>query len=165
MSAATTTERSLLTALLAELAAGAPVAVGVDLTHIPSVGERLARLGPRWLGDQFTVRELRELDGVRNGGHATLAGRLAAKEAFIKLLTPQDDFVLHRDIEILRASGGAPVVHAHRSALAAAGRRALTSWSVSITHQGDWAAAVAVGAPALPAPGPVHTHHTQEKRS
>lgn len=89
MSAATTTDRSRLTALLDELAAGAPVAVGVDLTHIPSVGERLARLGPRWLGDQFTERELRELDGVRNGSHATLAGRLAAKEAFIKLLTPR----------------------------------------------------------------------------
>lgn len=36
---------------------------------------------------------------------------------------------------------------------------------MSITHQGDWAAAIAVGAPALPAPGPVHTHNTQEKRS
>ncbi len=150
------TESSLRAVLdrLADLGPDTPARprVGIDLVHIPRA-ERLAEQhGPRWLADHFTERERAELAAVRGGGAATLAGRLAAKEAFIKLLTPVGRLVLTRDVEVLRSPGGAPVVHPHRSALREVRAAGLDHWSLSITHEGEWAAAIAFGSGTVPSP-------------
>lgn len=143
-SSAIAPERALIEELLTRLAGGSP-RVGVDLVHVPAVAERVARHGHRWLQDQFTSRELDEISLVRAGGMATIAGRLAAKEAFIKLLAVGDVLVLMRDIQVLRTTSGAPVVQVSGGAARAVAAKALNDWSVSITHQGEWAAAVAYG--------------------
>ncbi|WP_162824108.1 holo-ACP synthase [Peterkaempfera bronchialis] len=131
--------------------------VGLDLVHVPRVRRLVEQHGPRWLADHFSERERAELSVVRGGRAATVAGRLAAKEAFIKLLAPTDRLVLTRDIEVLRAPGGTPVAHPRASALRELRRRGVGRWSLSITHEGDWAVAVAVGcrpAPPLSPPSP-----------
>ncbi|GAA4875706.1 holo-ACP synthase [Kitasatospora terrestris] len=119
--------------------------VGVDLVHIPRV-EALAREhGERWLADHFTAREREQLAAVRGRPMATLAGRLAAKESFVKLLAPARALVLTRDIEVLRGPGGAPGIHPRGTALRELREAGVDRWTVSITHEGDWAIAVAAG--------------------
>ncbi|MFC1419781.1 holo-ACP synthase [Streptacidiphilus cavernicola] len=126
--------------------------VGLDLVHIPRVRRLAEQHGPRWLADHFTTRERAELAVVRGGGYATMAGRLAAKEAFIKLLAPSGPLVLTGDVEVLRGPGGAPLVRPRGSALRQLRSSGVESWSVSITHEGEWAAAIAVGCGSLPDP-------------
>ncbi|WP_405008929.1 holo-ACP synthase [Kitasatospora sp. NBC_01539] len=129
--------------------------VGVDLVHIPRVRALAERHGARWLADHFTEREQAELAVVRGGRAATLAGRIAAKEAFIKLLAPRSRLVLTRDIEVLRAPGGAPLARPAAGALAELRSSGIDHWSLSITHEGEWALAVAVGSRPVPAPDPL----------
>ena len=49
-----------------------------------------------------------------------------------------------QDIEIIHAPSGEPLVHLHGEANAVAAQKGLRHWSVSITHDGGLAAAVAV---------------------
>ena len=141
---------------LGDLGPGGPAAprVGIDLVHIPRAQILVEQHGPRWLADHFTERERAELAAVRGNRAATLAGRLAAKEAFIKLLTPVDRLVLTRDIEVLRLPGGAPEVHPRGTALRELLDRRIDRWTLSITHEGEWAAAIAIGC------GPPHPTRT-----
>lgn len=131
------------------------VRIGVDLASIPRIGRLARRHGERWLADHFTGREREQLALVQRGRTATMAGRIAAKEAFTKVLGPTDRLVLPRDIEVLRGPGGAPEIHPHGSALREIRARGIARWSVSITHEGAWAIAIAAGLPARPHP-PVH---------
>lgn len=132
--------------------------LGVDLVHVPRV-EALARQhGERWLADHFTARERHQLAAVRGRPMATLAGRIAAKESFIKLLAPVRALVLTRDIEVLRGPGGAPGIHPRGTALRELRSAGVDRWTVSITHEGDWAVAVAAGL-ATPSPHQPHEAH------
>ncbi|MGW4817138.1 holo-ACP synthase [Kitasatospora cineracea] len=127
------------------------VRVGVDLVHVPRAADLARRHGERWLADQFTPREREQLAAATGTPAATLAGRLAAKEAFLKLLTPERELIPLRDIEVLRAPGGAPTVHPRAAALHRLRAQRLTHWTLSITHEGDWAVAVTA---ALTSPTP-----------
>lgn len=91
----------------------------------------------------LTAPELTGL-GRRAEDPEAVAGRVAAKEAVIKVLAP-DDVVPWRDIEVFNEPGGAPVVRLTGRAAEWAARRHLRRLEVSITHDAGWAAAVAVG--------------------
>ena len=49
-----------------------------------------------------------------------------------------------RDVEIVTTPRGAPQVELHRSARAIAKRQRITTWHLSVTHEGGWAAAIAI---------------------
>jgi holo-[acyl-carrier protein] synthase len=139
--------------------------VGIDLVHIPRVRRLAEQHGQRWLADHFTERERVELAVVRSGRMTTIAGRLAAKEAFIKLLAPSDRLVPTRDVEVLRSRGGAPVVLPRGTALHQVRASGIDQWSLSITHEGEWAAAIAVGCgPALSDQSSHRSTTTREQR-
>lgn len=75
-----------------------------------------------------------------------LAGRFAAKEAVLKVLTVGlFEGVLPRDIAVARGAGGTPLVTVHGSAADAARRAGVTDLVVSITHTDGMVAAVAAG--------------------
>ena len=48
------------------------------------------------------------------------------------------------DVEIVSTRLGAPAVQLRRAAQAIAKKRGIATWHVSVTHEGGWAAAIAV---------------------
>ena len=114
---------------------------GVDLIEIARLREAMANHGERFLNRIFTARELAE--NVRKV--ESLAGRFAAKEAVAKAFGSGIGDVSWKEIEILRAESGQPLLVLHGAAAEKAKDMKIGSWSVSISHTGEHAVALAVG--------------------
>ena len=130
------------------------IAIGTDLVHIPAFAEQLAQPGSSFM-DVFSAGERRLAStrtGPRNAEH--LAGRWAAKEAFIKAwsqaiygqppVIPEEQ-VQWALIEV-RADRWGRVALDIAPALAEQVRGSVGefSTSLSISHDGDYATAVCV---------------------
>lgn len=111
------------------------------MTSVQDVKDSIAVYGDCYLARVFTPEERRDTadDATR------LAARFAAKEAVLKVLRPADNAVPWQDIRIRRHPGGwvEPVLSGQAERLAA--EQGLTEFALSISHQGDHAAAVVVG--------------------
>ena len=131
--------------------------VGIDLVRIAQMSESMALFGARFLGRIFTDGELADCARTRGQGDdrafalphayaARLAARFAAKEAMRKVLRPEADEGLGwRAIEIRRAQSGAPEVVLHDGARDLARRRGLGAFTLSLTHETEYASAVVIG--------------------
>ncbi|HET9015767.1 MAG TPA: holo-ACP synthase [Thermomicrobiaceae bacterium] len=124
---------------------GIDIRVGVDLVSVQRITDIVERRGARFLTDHFSAAERRQLEAVANGRLETLSGRVGAKEALIKMLAPEDQMVPWRDIEVLAQGGRAPAARLSGAAAELAQARGLGSVDISISHEGLWAVAVAVG--------------------
>lgn len=113
------------------------IETGIDLVRI----DRLATLDPgikaRFIARVFTPREI----GLCGGRDASLAGRFAAKEAAAKALGCGIGEVGWQEIEVIEDSKGRPMLLLHGKAGETASRSGWFSWSVSITHTSEFAAA------------------------
>ena len=154
------------------------LAVGTDLVHIPGFSAQLEQPGSVFAQRAFTAREHREARnrseerGTAPAQH--LAARWAAKESFIKAwsqaLVARDrggrgsgtgaapviapESVDWREIELVSDRWGRPslsltgrIADAVEAGLGA-GAAAPEHWPVSLTHDGDWAAAIVLWASA-----------------
>ncbi len=119
------------------------VAVGIDWVEIAEVEQSISRFGERYLTRVFTEGERAYARTSDAQGAARLAARFAAKEAVIKVLRPADRPVPWRDIEVLKTASGACDIKLTGMALALAGEAGIDRISVSLTHHGNQAAAVA----------------------
>ena len=115
--------------------------VGTDLVSVADVRDAVACHGDRYLRRVFDPRELADCAG----DHARLAARFAAKEAVIKVLRPQDEAVPWDQIRVRRHDAGWVDVELRDAALSLARRAGLGELALSLTHDGDCAAATAVG--------------------
>jgi holo-[acyl-carrier protein] synthase len=116
------------------------LAIGVDLVEIDRVAALVTRYGERFAGRVFTPAE--RLDcGDRP---ESLAARWAVKEAVAKALGTGFGPVSFREIELLRECTGRPELHLHGEARALAEARGLSSWAVSVSHDGGFAIAFVV---------------------
>ena len=134
-------------------AAAAP-RVGCDLQALTPVAEALERSGERYLRAVFDPAEIADL--TRGGECApsaeSVAGRFAAKEAVMKVLRPGgEDAVPWPHIMIRSGTHGEPAVQLRDSARQLARRGGLGQWSVTTSHDGGFAMAVAL---AVCSPGP-----------
>ncbi|QKD80628.1 holo-ACP synthase [Actinomyces marmotae] len=150
-------------------------AVGMDLVHVPGLAHQLTIPGTVFAERAFTARELREAQrrADRTGALVAepLAARWAAKESFIKawsqalvarardgrgsggtapVIAPES--VDWREIEIVSDRWGRPslsltgaIADAVESSLGP-GAASPGHWPVSLTHDGDWAAAIVLWA-------------------
>jgi holo-[acyl-carrier protein] synthase len=126
-------------------------AIGIDLVGVESFAEQLGSVGSAFAERTFTVGELRAAGGP-SGAAQHLAGRYAAKEAFVKAFSgarpgrapaiPDMDW---RQVEVVPDMWGRPTLVLHGD-LAAAVRATLGEVGVhlSITHEPTMAAAVVV---------------------
>jgi holo-[acyl-carrier protein] synthase len=121
----------------------APVRVGIDVVSVGEVYEASARFGARYERALFTDAERDAAGGDPRSRAASLAARFAAKEAVIKALRPAPgEEPGWRDIEVRRhPHGWCQLVLTGRAAVQAE-TAGLRHWSVSLTHEGDVAAAV-----------------------
>ena len=115
--------------------------LGIDIIKVQRIRDTLARFGSRFSGRVLTPTEQRY---VRDRPE-TLAGRWAAKEAVSKVLGLGVRGIGWREIEIERLPTGQPAVRLHGRAATRAGQLGMERIAVSISHEADYAVAVAFG--------------------
>src|SRR5438477_1565894 len=115
--------------------------LGIDIIRVGRIRETLERFG-----DRFSHRVLTEAERryVRDRPE-TMAGRWAAKEAVSKVLGLGVRGIGWRDIEVERLPTGQPAIHLHGRAAARAEQLGMGRIAVSITHEADYAVAIAFG--------------------
>jgi holo-[acyl-carrier protein] synthase len=115
--------------------------LGIDIIKVERIRAALDRFGARFSRRVLTEAEQRY---VRDRPE-TMAGRWAAKEAVSKVLGLGVRGIGWRDIEIERMPTGQPAVRLHGRAAARAEQLAMGRIAVSITHEADYAVAIAFG--------------------
>lgn len=123
---------------------GAPTGtteLGIDIIRVSRIAGTLERHGTRFSERVLTPAERRY---VRERP-ATFAGRWAAKEAVSKVLGLGVRGIGWRDIEVQRLPTGQPAVRLHGRAEARARQLGMARIALSISHEADYAVAIAFG--------------------
>jgi len=126
------------------------ISTGIDLIEISRIEKALRRHGERFLKRVFTDAELAPLRSKKIGTAqprvvvAELAARFAAKEACSKALGTGIGPVSWKEMEVLNEPSGKPTLRLSGKAAQIAGFLGFTTWTVSLTHSRDTAAAVVV---------------------
>ena len=115
--------------------------LGIDIIAIDRIRETMVRFGERFSNRVLTARERAY---VRDRPE-TFAGRWAAKEAVSKVLGLGVRGIGWREIEIERLPTGQPSVRLHDRAAARAEQLGMGRIAVSISHEADYAVAIAFG--------------------
>jgi holo-[acyl-carrier protein] synthase len=115
--------------------------LGLDIIRVERIREALERFGERFVARVLTPAEARYV----RGRPETFAGRWAAKEAVSKVLGLGVRGIGWRDIEIERLPTGQPAVRLHGRAAARATQLGVERVAVSITHEREYALAIAFG--------------------
>jgi holo-[acyl-carrier protein] synthase len=115
--------------------------LGIDIIAIGRIRATLERFGPRFTNRVLTPAE----QAYVRGRPSTMAGRWAAKEAVSKVLGLGVRGIGWREIEIERLPTGQPSVRLHDRAAARAEQLGMGRIAVSISHEDDYAVAVAFG--------------------
>ena len=118
------------------------VGIGIDLVEVARIARLLERHGERAL---HRICNEGEADLRRAVLDQHVAGLFAAKEAVLKALgTGWAQGTAFRQVEVVRAEGGAPGVRLHDVAAARASALGVRRIHLSITHERGFAAAGAV---------------------
>jgi holo-[acyl-carrier protein] synthase len=118
---------------------------GVDIVEVGRVSRAVERHGDRFLARIYTGAEI-----ARYGGRIDeLAGRFAAKEAVSKALgVGLRHMSAHgigwHDVEVLPDRFGKPVLHLSGRARSLAAEQNLCQWSISLSHDREYAIALVV---------------------
>ena len=128
----------------------ASIVVGLDLVLISAITSSIGHFGARFLRRIFTPGEIGYCLLDPDASAMRFAARFAAKEAALKVLRFEDEAVSWRSIEIERSSRGTPALLLHNEARARALDGEFIGFSVSLTHEGDYASAVVIGERRLP---------------
>lgn len=122
----------------------AGIELGIDVVCVSRIAESLERFGERFLRRVFTEHEIAYCAAAPALTAKRLAARFAAKEAAIKALGLVDCAVGFRDIEVRRTASGRCELalggEAGRAAIAAG----MGELALSLSHEGDYAAAIVV---------------------
>ena len=123
------------------LVAAAITELGIDIIRVDRIRGSIEKFGERFSKRVLTPSEQRY---VRMRPE-TFAGRWAAKEAVSKVLGLGVRGIGWRDIEIERMPTGQPAVRLHGRAAGRADQLGMERIAVSITHESEYAVAIAFG--------------------
>ena len=115
--------------------------LGIDIIRIDRIRAALAKFGERFSNRVLTPAERAYV----RGRPETMAGRWAAKEAVSKVLGLGVRGIGWREIEIERLPTGQPSVRLHDRAAARAEQLGMGRIAVSISHEAEYAVAIAFG--------------------
>jgi holo-[acyl-carrier protein] synthase len=124
-----------------DTALAAMTELGIDIIKVDRIRASLERFGSRFTSRVLTPAEQRYV----RGRPETMAGRWAAKEAVSKVLGLGVRGIGWRDIEIERLPTGQPAVRLHGRAAARAAQLGMGRIAVTISHEADYAVAMAFG--------------------
>ncbi|MGD0881674.1 MAG: holo-ACP synthase [Acidimicrobiales bacterium] len=126
--------------------------IGLDVVAVDDVANSVQRFGDRYVQRIFTSHEIACCRREGRGGAGapqyamdSLAARFAAKEAVIKVLRPVEVQPEWRSIELHRMRGGWCEIHLSGLAADLAVEAGIDEFSVSVSHEATFAAAVVVG--------------------
>ncbi|UYQ60610.1 4'-phosphopantetheinyl transferase superfamily protein [Streptomyces peucetius] len=147
--------------------------LGMDIVSVNRVRRLMADHGEAFFDRMLDAGELADCRTSTGLDVLSLCGRIAAKEAAFKTLRVRNRFLPWRDIVVRRSDGGWPLVELRRSAASMAADSGITGITVSISHDVDYAVAVAapiIGDPPAAAPTgghdtPAHPHEHDTVRS
>lgn len=128
--------------------------VGMDVVDIRRIDESIHKFGERFVRRLFSANEISY--ALEGEGHTAqrLAARFAAKEAAIKAFDLGEVGINWRDIEVQKLPGGACRLTLHGKAASQAKQMGVSEIALSLSHDGDYAAAVVTAlvaaAPAQP---------------
>jgi holo-[acyl-carrier protein] synthase len=128
---------------------------GIDVVEIGRIDESLQRFGTRFMRRLFRDDEIAYALSADGQVSQRLAARFAAKEAAIKAFGLSETGVAWRDIEVRRQPDGACSLALHGRAAERATELGVSEIALSLSHDGDYAAAVvtAISLPAHIMPG------------
>ena len=119
--------------------------LGIDVIEVKRVEASLARFPERFEKRVFTTAEREYCRARKSKAAESFALRWAAKEAVAKAMgTGIRGGVDFADIEVSADRLGRPSIRLHGGAAAAAKKRGIATFHVSLTHEGDLAVAFAV---------------------
>jgi holo-[acyl-carrier protein] synthase len=117
------------------------IGVGIDVVPVARFAESLART-PALRDRLFTAVEQRTPAGEPRSAES-LAARFAAKEALVKALGAPGDLRWH-DAEVTARGNGRPHLEVRGTVAGRAAQLGVTTWHVSLSHDGGIASAVVV---------------------
>jgi holo-[acyl-carrier protein] synthase len=115
--------------------------LGIDIIKVDRIRAALDKFGDRFSRRVLTDHERKYV----RGRPETFAGRWAAKEAVSKVLGLGVRGIGWRDIEVQRLPTGQPAVRLHGRAAQRADQLGMGRIALSITHESDYAVAIAFG--------------------
>ena len=115
--------------------------LGIDIVRVERIRAALDKFGERFSRRVLTDHERKYV----RGRPETFAGRWAAKEAVSKVLGLGVRGIGWRDIEVQRLPTGQPAVRLHGRAAQRAEQLGMGRIALSITHESDYAVAIAFG--------------------
>lgn len=118
------------------------VGLGMDVCAIARMEEMLK--DGRFLARFFSLEEQEYIENKGRGAGQTMAGIFAAKEALVKALGTGFTGGQLSDICVLHDKFGAPYYDLRGNYAQHAAQRQITNLHLSISHDGDVAAAVAI---------------------
>jgi holo-[acyl-carrier protein] synthase len=118
--------------------------VGTDLVLVDTVRDSIGAHAEHYLERVYTEREVEDCTTADGLDAERLAARFAAKEATLKVLRPSDQGIPWNTIEVRRHHDGWVEVELSGPAKALAADAGVTDLSLSISHEGGFATAVAV---------------------
>lgn len=120
------------------------VGIGTDLAEVPRIREAIERHGRRFIDRIYTPREIEYVESKANR-FERYAARFAAKEAGMKAIgTGWRRGVRWQDFEVANLPSGKPTMLLHGVAAEVAGRLAVSSIALSITHTAQQAMAIVI---------------------
>ena len=123
-----------------------PLRVGFDLVQISRVIDSISCFGDGFKNRLFTLNELNYAHQGKGLCPQRLAARFAAKEATIKALRWSEVGIGWKEIEVRKLPDGDCELALHGRAAELAKGMGMTSMTLSLSHDGDYAGAlVAVG--------------------
>ena len=123
------------------MAKSSRIAIGVDIIEIDRIEHAILSWQNSFLGRVYTDAEL----NYCHNRVSSLAARFAAKEAVMKALGTGAIGLSLQDIEILPNVDGAPVIQLHGRAHNKAKEIGITEFSISMSHNKQYAIAFVVG--------------------
>ncbi|MBC7955455.1 MAG: holo-ACP synthase [Cytophagales bacterium] len=130
------------------------IRVGMDVVDIRRISESIDKFGSRFVQRLFSESEISYALEGEGQAPQRLAARFAAKEAAIKAFNLGEAGVNWRDIEVQKLPNGACRLALHGRAASQAEQLGVCEIALSLSHDGDYAAAVVT---ALMAPVGVDT--------
>ncbi len=116
--------------------------VGMDVVDIRRINESIERFGSRFVQRLFSKAEISYALNGEGQAAQRLAARFAAKEAAIKAFNLGEVGINWRDIEVQKLPDGACRLALHGKAASQAERLRVCEIALSLSHDGDYAAAV-----------------------
>ncbi len=121
---------------------GSEIKVGMDVVRISRIQDSIRQFGERFIQRIFTEQEAAYACSSSALKAERFAARFAAKEAALKALEMADKGIAWRDMEVFRQQDGRCDLRLHARAAEHARKRGVSQMALSLSHDGDYAAAI-----------------------